>query len=359
VSPRVPQGTDWVAGMISSEMIERARNIRIEDELSRRGIIKLRCRGRELDGPCPRCGGTDRFAVNLTKQKWNCRECKPETITGDIIGLIMWLDDCDFRSAVATLVGEPLSASKPDPEREYRQQQERNRRTAERDRQQREEERRRFQQAEAIWREAVAIADRRRSYRDELKESVAIVETPGINYLAERGITLDDVPEFGGLRFHPRCPWGQITLPCIVARFTDALTNAPLGIHRRRIDSRDKPLSLGPISGGVIRLWPDEHVAEGLVIGEGIETVLAAATRIEHHGTLLRPAWAAGSAGNLETFPILSGIESLTILVDHDANGRGQKAAQRCAERWADAGREVILLTPDDLGTDFNDLVRP
>jgi hypothetical protein len=41
-----------------------------------------------------------------------------------------------------------------------------------------------------------------------------------------------------------------------------------------------------------------------------------------------------GGAGNLAKLPpVLSGIEALTILVDHDANGVGQKAAHDCAER--------------------------
>ena len=66
----------------------------------------------------------------------------------------------------------------------------------------------------------------------------------------------------------------------------------------------------------VIRLWLDEAVTDGLVIGEGIETTLAAATRIEHRATLLQPAWAAATAGLLAALPVLSGIEALTILVD-------------------------------------------
>ena len=44
------------------------------------------------------------------------------------------------------------------------------------------------------------------------------------------------------------------------------------------------------------------------MLGEGVETTLAAATRIEHRGTLLQPAWAAGSAGNMAKFPVLTGI---------------------------------------------------
>ena len=86
------------------------------------------------------------------------------------------------------------------------------------------------------------------------------------------------------------------------------------------------------MAGCVIRLWPDEDVAEGLVIGEGVETTLAAATRITRRGTLLRPAWAAGSKDNLARFPVLAGIDVLTILVDNDENGAGQRAAAKCPD---------------------------
>ena len=104
-------------------------------------------------------------------------------------------------------------------------------------------------------------------------------------------------------------------------------------------------------------VWPDECVEQGLVLGEGVETVLAAATRIERLGTLLRPAWAAGDTSHMRDFPVLAGIEALTLLVDHDANSAGQNAAAECARRWAAAGREVIRLTPRQSG-DFNDIVR-
>ena len=107
----------------------------------------------------------------------------------------------------------------------------------------------------------------------------------------------------------------------------------------------------------MIRLWPDEAVEQGLVIGEGLETVLVAATRIEHKGTRLAPAWACGDAGHVAAFPVLAGIEALTILVDHDESGTGQANAADCAKRWQDAGREVTRLTPRIAGDDFNDIV--
>ena len=43
--------------------IEQARAVHIEDELARRNI---KLSGKiERDGPCPKCGGDDRFAINI------------------------------------------------------------------------------------------------------------------------------------------------------------------------------------------------------------------------------------------------------------------------------------------------------
>jgi Toprim domain len=175
-------------------------------------------------------------------------------------------------------------------------------------------------------------------------------------YFRFRGIALTHVPQ-GALRFHPECPWWKKRVPCVVARYSDAVTGELRGIWRRSIDGLNKPMTLGPMGGCVIRLWPD--ISDRLVIGEGIETVLAAASRMTHRGLPLYPAWAAGCAGNLRRLPVLDGVKQLVILVDNDASGTGQRVAAECAARWRDAGREVIRLMPTKLGTDFNDLVRP
>jgi hypothetical protein len=193
--------------------------------------------------------------------------------------------------------------------------------------------------AEAIWRETLPLGP----------EAVA--------HFGSRCIDINHVPEQGGLRFHRHCRWpGRITKPCIVGRFTTALGNEPRGIWRRPV-SGEKAIALGPMSGCVIRLWPDEAVEQGLVVGEGVETVLSAATRFAHQGTLFKPAWACCTAGNLGNLPILSGIEVLTVLVDNDVSGTGQKEAAKCAARWRAAGRQVARFTTDSSGTDFNDLV--
>jgi phage/plasmid primase-like uncharacterized protein len=309
--------------MISADAIARARAVRLEDEIARRGL-KLRRTGAELIGPCPVCGGTDRFSINVRKKIFNCRGCGTG---GDIIKLVEHLDGCDFAAAIATLAGNTARATpqyKPAP--------------AQRD-DHNDDEQRRLEQADAIWRSSSPLGP------------------DAIAYFSKRGININDVPEHGGLRFHARCPWQDGTVPAIVARFTTAIGNEPRGIWRRPI-SGEKPMTLGQMAGCVIRLWPDEAVKQGLVIGEGVETCISAATRISHRGTLLQPAWAVGGSGNLKNFPILSGVEALTILVDNDVKSDGQKAAAKCAARWSAAGREVIRLTPKIVDADFNDVVR-
>jgi Toprim domain-containing protein len=104
-----------------------------------------------------------------------------------------------------------------------------------------------------------------------------------------------------------------------------------------------------------IKLWPaiDQH----LFVGEGIETTLAAATRFDYYNAPILPAWAAGSGSNLARFPVLPNIKKLVLLVDHDANGEGEKFANTCARVWRLANRKVERLQPPEVGMDFNDMV--
>jgi hypothetical protein len=145
----------------------------------------------------------------------------------------------------------------------------------------------------------------------------------------------------------------------IVALVTDIHTGEPLGIHRTFLSTitgdlttprEDARKALGPIDSGVIRLSPDNHVSGDLVIGEGIETCLAAMTL----GFV--PTWATGSAGRLAKFPVMDGIRELTLLVDHDENGAGQVASIKCGRNWKLAGKSVSVIYPEDVG-DVNDVL--
>jgi hypothetical protein len=67
--------------------------------------------------------------------------------------------------------------------------------------------------------------------------------------------------------------------------------------------------------------------------------------------------WALGSAGAIAAFPVLSGIDAITILGETDDGGANQRAAQACAERWMEAKRDAFVVTPLT-GGDLNDVWR-
>lgn len=187
--------------------------------------------------------------------------------------------------------------------------------------------------------------------RQVWREAVNSAGSPIETYLASRGLRLPATPV---LRFHPACPRGKERLPAMIALMTDATTGEPVGIHRTflRHDGHGKAdghskMMLG--GAGIIRLAPDEAVTLGLGLAEGIETSLAV---MQHAGW--SPVWAAASAGAIATFPVLPGIEALTIFADADA--AGDKAARACAEKWQEAGREVTIARP--LAGDWNDIGR-
>ncbi|UXN62889.1 toprim domain-containing protein [Phyllobacterium sp. A18/5-2] len=168
-------------------------------------------------------------------------------------------------------------------------------------------------------------------------------------YLAGRGLTY----EGEALRFHPSIKYTNTNAfhPTMLALVTDSISGEPAGIHRTFLTSEGKKIDrkmLGRAKGGVIRLWGDEDVTDGLAIAEGIETALA---------TGHTPIWATMTSGIMKEFPVLSGIECLTIFADNDIKGAGVKAANACGRRWHDAGRAVTINMPADMGKDFADIL--
>jgi hypothetical protein len=263
-------------------------------------------------------------------------------VGGDLINLIERAHDLTFREAVGyaeQFIGSaPTSATKPAPSACPI--------SAE------DESRRNQHYAGKLWREAGPITS-----------------TPGADYLKWRHV-LQPALEAGSevLRFHPSCPFGSARHHCLLALRRDIRTDEPRAIQR--IALVDKHImqmtfteftkgggeiarrTLGPKTGTAIKLSSDEMVTQGLTVGEGLETVLAGMVKG------FRPAWVLGDADNLKNFPVLSGIEALTILVDNDADGLGQSAALECSARWTCAGQEVRRVIPRRSGDDLNDVVR-
>jgi DNA primase len=96
---------------IDARLIESAHATPIERVIDQHGI---KLRGKiERCGPCPICGGTDRFSINTKKQVFNCRGCG---VGGDAIALVQFLNGCSFQSAISTLTGENPRSKRNAPE---------------------------------------------------------------------------------------------------------------------------------------------------------------------------------------------------------------------------------------------------
>jgi hypothetical protein len=175
------------------------------------------------------------------------------------------------------------------------------------------------------------------------ESAVPLAGTPGERYLADiRAIDVSKLPGSinEALRFHPRCVFGNGCTPCVLALMRDAVTDAPVGVQRigLAIDSDGKVTKQARrVLGhrGVVKLWPANGDGR-LTIGEGVETVLAAATRIPWR-VPLTPAWSTIDSGGLAKFPVIDGVEHLVVLVDHD--DAGMAAARGPQRRWEAAGR--------------------
>jgi putative DNA primase/helicase len=142
--------------------------------------------------------------------------------------------------------------------------------------------------------------------------------------------------------------------PAMVALVTRGTDGAPLAIHRTflgrdghgKVPVDPQKMMLGPCRGGVVRLGA---AADVLMVGEGIETCLAAMQATEH------PAWAALSTSGLRALDLP--IEAHDVIVLADGDEPGEAAARDCARRWKREGRRVrVARSPK--GMDFNDLLK-
>jgi hypothetical protein len=166
-------------------------------------------------------------------------------------------------------------------------------------------------------------------------EAMPIAGTLAERYFREyRGLDVTRLGDLGhSLRWH-------VGIRAIVALMTHPVSNDPVGIHRTFLAADGIKLERKMLGRqGVVRLSPNTEVTLGLGITEGIEDGLA---------VLLSgwaPVWAATSAGAIARFPVLAGIDALTIFADADQAGR--QAADTCAVRWCAAGVDVRVARPN------------
>jgi putative DNA primase/helicase len=134
------------------------------------------------------------------------------------------------------------------------------------------------------------------------------------------------------LRWHPK-------IGAVVALMTEPAFGQPIGVHRTFLNAGGAKVERKMLGRqGVVRLSPDSEVTTGLGITEGIEDGLAVLV------SGWAPVWAATSAGAIARFPVLPGVEALTVFADADTPGI--RAAKTCTDRWYSAGLDVRISRP-------------
>jgi len=202
----------------------------------------------------------------------------------------------------------------------------------------------RIKRAQALWKEA---ADPR--------------DTVAAQYLKARALDLPDDLASNVLRFHPRCPWrnedtGRTErIPALLAAFRSIDDYDITAIHRIRLDQpqrwpKAERRMLGVVHRAAVKLGP---IGRMLVIGEGVETGMAARQYMANGVIQRTPVWALGSVGAISFFPLLDGVKDLIIL--GESGKASAQAIQLCARRWEGRPRRYVQVLYSEIGSDLND----
>jgi len=277
---------------------------------------------RNQHGPCPLCGGKDRYRFDDKDGKgtYYC-SCG----AGDGVKLVMLFKNLDFKNAAMQI--EQAAGFVKSSRYETKKSDE-------------------------------YLKSRLRKLWDGAKP--VQLGDPVCEYLENRGISMVHIPV--SLRFHPALMYYRegddqaIQEGAFDAML--ALITAPDGsgatIHRTWLKdgakapvSNPKKVAQGlPMRGAAIRLTP---IAETIGVAEGVETALAA---MQQTGI---PTWACVSANGIETFVPPAGIRRVVIFGDNDANFVGQAAAYKLAASLVRNGFEVEVRIPSETGKDWAD----
>lgn len=270
--------------------------------------------GEGKHGPCPLCGGKDRFRVSdyHGNGDWICNQCGH----GDGFDMVMKYRSVNFRQAVDVInlvLGEsrPFTpAKKKDPTPALNN----------------------------LWLASIPLTG----------------GDPVDKYLKKRGLK---VP-IRDVRYCPGCYESDTKrkYQAMIAMVRDR-DGVPVTLHRTYLgDGRkadiESPKKLmtakATLRGCAVRLT---EVGQTLGIAEGIETAMAAMQLFEI------PCWAAVSSTLLAGWLPPAGVESVVIFGDNDGNFTGQKAAYVLANKLFLDGYRVRVEIPKQVG-DWADAVK-
>ena len=383
------------------EWIEEARALPIVRALDLVAPHHSISRKSRFVGPCPGCGGVDRFSLNIKKNIFWCRKSAEG---GDAISLTRHVRSCDFLEAVEMLTGRPAPGRTVSDEEKRRVAEIEARRKAEGERLAAEENEfrsREIERARKIWKAAGKIEG---SMAEAYLRHRGLTALPGAKLRAAT-----DLPYW----HHIDGEWRQIySGPAMVAaiqgrdnRFigchvtwVDPDLGTPSGkaqiVHPGTGEILDAKKVRGSQKGGHVHLGgPGTH---RLVIGEGIETVLSVqVAELARRDNLPSLYWSSVNLHNLGgksagsvphpsltitdskgrsraqrvpgPMPDLSdrdvlappdGFDEIVLLGDGDSEPfTTRNVLQRFAARWQRPGRSIRAAWAT-AGADFNDMLR-
>lgn len=276
---------------------------------------------RDKHGPCPLCGGDDRFRWDNKdgRGSYICGQCG----AGDGMKLAQEFIGQTF-AETARRIDEMIGNIKPDGEKPKAE-----------------------------------ITDDQR--RQALRAAWAATKPVAPGDLADKYLTARGVGELiypKALRFGVLRDGEGGVRPCMVATVVDSAGN-PITLHRTflRPDGLAKAemaaprkLMPGPLPDGCcIRLG--DHHGGALGIAEGIETAMSASAL---YGL---PVWAAINAAMMAKWQPPGGCDEISIFGDNDPKFAGQAAAYALAQRLAVRGVAVSVHFPASAGMDWNDVL--
>jgi len=283
-------------------------------------------------GPCPICGGKDRFRFDNKggDGTWICSHCG----AGNGIGLVMKFQGCDFKEA-ARQIEQHIGAA-PIIVRDHSR--------------------------------PVSTAITNNVQRDEIMKlwSRSKLITPDDyagRYLYERcGLTsFPPCLRFAADERYTETGQRPTWHPMLVAKVDPSDEAVALGerpaLHRTylskvagkaEVTAPRKMMGAMP-SGAAVRLAPCTDV---LGIAEGIETALSASSL---YGV---PVWAALNANLLQEWTPPRDVQTVYIFGDNDRSATGQAAAYALAHRLKGKGLSATVELPATTGQDWNDVWR-
>ncbi|ACM02180.1 DUF7146 domain-containing protein [Cereibacter sphaeroides] len=284
---------------------------------------------RDRHGPCPLCGGTDRFRWDNKggTGSYYCNQCG----NGDGMKLAIEFTGRPF-AEVAAQIDQIIRNVKPGQDKPKPE---------------------------------LSEEDRRRQLREIWTASQPV--QPGDlahKYLQIRGVEELVCP--AALRFAPALRDGEGGVrPCMIAMVgihgqTDEKGRQKfLSMHRTFLKpdgsgkaemAEPRKIMPGSLPNGACAMLSGYVAGGPLGIAEGIETAMSASALYD------MPVWAALSAPMLAKWSPPAGCSEVAIFGDNDANLSGQAAAYTLAHRLAIKGIAVTVHIPEVVGEDWNDV---